>query len=170
MCGMCNRSWTARHHVPYTPAPGGTMTMKRLTCSVLSLWIMVAGAASAGAQQFTGGVRGALRDANGVIPGVTVTLTNEATKISRDVVTNQTGQYNFPPVTPGTYTLKSKLSGYKTFESKGLIVGTQQFLTLDIVLEAGGPPETQTQTHPATPQAPTNAPPTAAPGTTGRKT
>src|SRR5258708_38326253 len=147
MCDMCNRSWTACHRVPYTPAPGeGVMTMKRLTYAVLSLLIMVAGAASAGAQQFTGGVRGALRDANGVIPGVTVTLTNEATKISRDVVTNETGQYNFPAVTPGTYTLKSKLSGYKTFESKGLIVATQQFITLDIVLEAGAATESVTVT------------------------
>src|SRR5258708_10169086 len=158
MCDMCNRSWTACHRVPYTPAPGeGAMTIKRLTYAVLSLWIMVAGAASAGAQQFTGGIRGALRDANGVIPGVTVTLTNEATKISRDVVTNETGQYNFPAVTPGTYTLRSRLSGYKTFESKGLIVGTQQFLTLDIVLEAGGVPETVTGTS-QTPPIPNSHP------------
>ena len=64
--------------------------------------LILAGAASAGAQQFTGGVRGAVRDANGVIPGVAVTLTNEATNISRDVVTNDVGQYNFPAVPPGT--------------------------------------------------------------------
>ena len=48
-----------------------------VTCCLL----VMAGAASAGAQQFTGGVRGAVRDANGVIPGVAVTLTNEATNI-----------------------------------------------------------------------------------------
>src|ERR1043165_1850878 len=88
----------------------------------------VLGAASVGAQQFTGGVRGAVRDANGVVPGVTVTLTNEATNISREVVTNEVGQYNFPAVPPGTYTLKTQLTGYKRYESKGLNVGTQQFL------------------------------------------
>jgi hypothetical protein len=120
------------------------MTMKGLTCAVISL--VVAGAASVGAQQFTGGVRGALQDANGVIPGVTVTLTNEATRISRDVITNEAGQYNFPAVTPGTYTLKTQLAGYKTFESKGLTVGTQQFITLDIVLEAGTVQESVTVT------------------------
>src|SRR5258708_24686564 len=126
---------------------------------------MVAGAASAGAQQFTGGVRGALRDANGVIPGVTVTLTNEATKISRDVVTNETGQYNFPAVTPGTYTLRSRLSGYKTFESKGLIVGTQQFLTLDIVLEAGGAQEPVSVSGPTPPHQTANPAARGGPGT-----
>ena len=58
------------------------------------VWVLVS--ASAGAQQFTGGVRGAVRDPNGVIPGVTVTLTNEATNVSRETVTNEVGQHNFP--------------------------------------------------------------------------
>src|SRR5829696_4025390 len=104
---------------------------------VVCWFFLLAGIVPAGAQQFTGGVRGAVRDANGVIPGVAVTLTNEATNISRDVVTNEVGQYNFPAVPPGTYTLKSQLSGYKTFESKGITVGTQQFVTMDVVLEVG---------------------------------
>src|SRR5256885_13186784 len=99
-----------------------------ILCAVL----LVVGAAAAGAQQFTGGVRGEVRDQNGVIPGVTVTLVNEATNIAREVVTNEVGQYNFPAVAPGTYTLRTKLTGYKSYESKGLIVGTQQFITLDV--------------------------------------
>src|SRR5713226_8792999 len=104
---------------------------------VLGVFLVCAAAASVAAQQFTGGVRGAVRDANGVIPGVTVTLTNEATNISREVVTNEVGQYNFPAVPPGTYSLKAQITGYKNYESKGLIVGTQQFLTLDVQLEVG---------------------------------
>src|ERR1700730_6420260 len=111
--------------------------MRRITCTVVCALVMLTGAATLGAQQFTGGVRGAVRDANGIIPGVTVSLTNEATKISREVVTNEAGQYNFPALTPGNYTLKTQLTGYKTFESKGINVGTQQFITLDITLELG---------------------------------
>src|SRR5947209_14832600 len=114
-----------------------TMFRRCVTCSAMCLLIVLAGAASAGAQQFTGGVRGLVRDANGVIPGVTVTLVNEATNISREVTTNDVGQYSFPAVAPGTYTLKTQLTGYKTYESKGLTVGTQQFVTIDITLELG---------------------------------
>src|SRR5438876_7678718 len=114
------------------------MTMfRRCSTLVMCALMVLAGVSSAGAQQFTGGVRGIVRDANGVIPGVTVTLTNEATNISRDVTTNDVGQYSFPAVPPGTYTLKTQLTGYKTYESKGLTVGTQQFITLDITLELG---------------------------------
>ena len=74
------------------------------------LWLLMVWIAPAGAQQFTGGVRGAVRDANGVVPGVAVTITNEATNIAREVVTNDVGQYNFPAVPPGTYTLKVQIS------------------------------------------------------------
>src|SRR5262252_3145599 len=107
---------------------------------------LVAVAHPALAQQFTGGVRGEVRDANGVIPGVTVSLVNEATNISREVVTNDVGQYNFPAVPPGTYTLKTTLTGYKSYESKGLVVGTQQFITLDVMLQVGALEESITVT------------------------
>src|SRR5438093_3982923 len=113
------------------------MSRRCVPCALICALLLIAGAVSAGAQQFTGGVRGLVRDANGIIPGVAVTLTNEATNISREVTTNEAGQYSFPAVPPGTYTLKTQLTGYKTFESKGLTVGTQQFITLDIVLEVG---------------------------------
>jgi len=118
----------------------------RFTTVVMWSILMLAGTTSVGAQQFTGGVRGAVRDANGVIPGVAVTLTNEATNITRDTVTNEVGQYNFPAVTPGVYTLKTQLTGYKSHESKGLNVATQQFITLDVVLEVGALEESITVT------------------------
>src|SRR2546428_13594015 len=113
------------------------MTRRVIGSIVSALLLLVGSAASVDAQQFTGGVRGAVRDANGVIPGVTVTLPNEATNISREVVTNEVGQYNFPAVPPGTYSLKARPTGYKGFASPGLAVGTQQFITPDVMLDVG---------------------------------
>ena len=84
---------------------------------------------TATAQTFTGGVRGAVKDANGVIPGVTVELVNEATNVARDVVSNDQGLYNFAAVAPGTYTIKASLTGFKTYEQKGVRIGAQQFVT-----------------------------------------
>ena len=57
-------------------------------------WMVVGAAMLAGAvneaagQSFQGGMRGAVRDAQGVIPGVTVTITNEATAVNRDTATS----------------------------------------------------------------------------------
>jgi len=119
-----------------------TGRVRSFVCALL----LSAVAAPLYAQQFTGGVRGAVHDANGVIPGVTVTLTNEATNISREVVTNEAGEYSFPAVAPGTYTLKTRLTGYKSYESKGLVVGTQTFLTVDVSLDLGAIEENITVT------------------------
>ena len=102
--------------------------------------------ATAWAQTFTGGLRGAVRDANGVIPGVTVTLTNDATGATRDAVSNDQGEYSFAAVPPGNYTVKAELSGFRTYENRNLRIAAQQFITLDITLEVGQLQETITVT------------------------
>ena len=102
-------------------------------CSLLLLGCV----ADAFGQTFTGGLRGAVRDANGVLPGVTVTLTNEATNVSREVVSNDVGQYNFPAVPPGTYSVKTQLTGYSNYESKGIIIGTLATLAILLYFNPG---------------------------------
>ena len=113
--------------------------------SFVVLLLLLAGG-TAFAQTFTGAVRGAVRDANGVIPGVTVELINEATNLGREAVSNEVGLYNFAAVPPGTYTVKASLTGFKTYEQKGIRVGAQQFVTLDVALEVGTLQETITVT------------------------
>ncbi len=116
------------------------------TIRVLVCLLLFSIPATTHSQTFTGGIRGVVSDANGVIPAVTVTLTNEATNVSRDTTTNEVGQYNFPAVPPGTYSIKAQLTGYKSFDRRGLRIGTQQFLTLDVLLEVGTLQETVTVT------------------------
>ncbi|MEW6320526.1 MAG: TonB-dependent receptor [Acidobacteriota bacterium] len=99
---------------------------------------------TAAAQTFTGGVRGEVRDASGVVPGVTVQLLNEATGVVRDVLSNELGLYNFAAVPPGVYTVSAELAGFKTYERKGVRVGAQQFVTVDVTLEVGAVQETIT--------------------------
>jgi trimeric autotransporter adhesin len=102
--------------------------------------------ATAHSQSFQGGVRGAVKDNQGVVPGVTVTLVEEATNVTRDTATNSSGEYSFPAVDPGLYTVRAAVQGFKTFERKGIRIGTQQFVTLDITLEVGAIEETITVT------------------------
>jgi hypothetical protein len=122
--------------------------MRRLVQVVSALGgvLLFAGTTAAGAQTFQGGLRGAVRDAQGVIPGVTVTLTNEATGLSRDTVTNDAGEYSFPALDPGNYAVKAAVTGFKTFERRGIRISTQTFVTLDIAMEVGALEETITVT------------------------
>ena len=121
------------------------MRMKPLVASLATLLVLgVAGPALA--QSFQGGLRGAIKDAQGVIPGVIVTLTNEANGTTRDTVSNESGEYSFPALDPSTYSIKAGVQGFKTFERRGIRIGAQQFITLDIVLEVGTVSETITVT------------------------
>src|SRR5438093_8803858 len=112
-------------------------TVSRFLHAALALVVVFGGATPGFSQQFTGGTRGTVSDANGVIPGVTVTVTNEATSVPRETVTNAVGEYNFPALAPATYTIRTSLPGYKTFERHGVRIATQQFVTLDLMLELG---------------------------------
>ena len=108
-------------------------------------WLMIAlaslGAVFASvlvsAQTYQGGIRGVVKDAQGVVPGVEVTLVNEATNAVRSVTTNEVGEYSFPSLLPATYTIRVALAGFKTEERTGLLLATQQIITMDFTLEVG---------------------------------
>ncbi len=118
----------------------------------VTVLLLVTAAASATAQTFTAGVRGRVQEQSGaVIPGVTVLLTNEDTNASREVVSNERGEYTFSALPPGTYEIRASLPGFGEFERRGIRVETQQFLTLDIDLAVGGVEETITVSAATTP-------------------
>lgn len=119
----------------------------RATIRVLAcLLLLFVAANEAWTQTFTGGVRGAVKDPGGVVPSAEVTLTNENTGVERTTITNEQGEYSFPNLAPGSYTLKVALQGYKTYEQRALRVGTAQILTMDVPLEVGALQETITVT------------------------
>src|SRR5437899_6893270 len=109
----------------------------------LSFIVLLAAALNSFGQGFQGGLRGAVRDAGGaLVPGVEVMLTNEATSLSRTTVTNDSGEYSFAALDPGSYRLHGSLPGFKALDQPGIRIGTQQFVTLDLKLEVGAVAET----------------------------
>jgi hypothetical protein len=102
-------------------------------------WLVLGIAATSLLGQSTqGGVRGTVSDAQGsVIANVKVTLTNSGTNEPRSVVTNSAGQFDFPLVVPATYSLTAESVSFKKFERQNIIVGTQEFVTVDVPMEVG---------------------------------
>src|SRR3954451_15637833 len=113
---------------------------------MLGALLVVAAAGSVFGQGFQGGLRGSIKDAGGVIPGVEVTLTNEQTNVKRSTVTNERGEYNFPNIDPGNYAVRATLQGYKSADRGGIRIGTQQSLVLDLTMEVGAITENVTVT------------------------
>src|SRR5262249_16078905 len=115
-----------------------------IRAAACSLVLLITFSVLARAQGFQGGIRGAVHDPGGIVPGAEVTLTSEGTSVSRSTTTNNAGEYSFPNLAPGTYRLQVSLPGYKGYSQAGIGVGTQQFITLDIALEVGAVQETVT--------------------------
>jgi hypothetical protein len=89
-------------------------------------------------QSFQGGVRGIVADHTGAaIPEAVVTLINQATSERRQTLSNGAGEYAFTAVLPGAYSVRAEKPSFKRFEQSGVVVGTQEFLTVDIKLEIG---------------------------------
>jgi hypothetical protein len=80
-------------------------------------------------------VRGSVRDqAQAIIPGAKVTLTNTSTNVVRETLTNEAGLFVFPGVIPGPYRIGAEFSGMQRFEG-ALQVQLQQDATIDMVLQ-----------------------------------
>src|SRR6478609_248082 len=112
---------------------------------MLAIWALIAAAGPASAQVNTGTVLGTVKDnQGGVIPGVTVVLVSEARGTrSTPVVTNESGDFVFPNVTPETYTVEVSLESFKTLKRSGIAVSPGARLSLgSLTLEVGGAAET----------------------------
>jgi hypothetical protein len=89
-------------------------------------------------QTYQGGLRGRVVDASSAaVSSARVVLVNQASNLATETAANDQGEYAFPALTPGTYTLSVEQSGFKRFERSGIVVATQSFLTVDIQLQLG---------------------------------
>lgn len=94
-------------------------------------------------QSYQGGIRGTVADSAGAIVNLAkVSIVDESTAVRRATLSNDSGNYVFTAVEPATYTVVVEAPGFKRFERKNVIVGTQQYLTVDAALELGSVSET----------------------------
>ncbi len=115
----------------FTPAAAGAALLLALFCFA---------APPADAQNASGGdFQGIVRDTTGgVLPGVTIVLTNTETGVERNSVTNEVGRYRIPAVPAGSYTLTVSLDGFATVQRSGLSLEVGQVSTVDITLPTAG--------------------------------
>src|SRR5436189_5820376 len=108
--------WDARRSF-HTCVTGGFKMrsfLTSMTAAALAAVLVIISAAGLTAQSSTGNLRGTVKDAQGVIPGATVTVLNEANGTSRETVSNEAGTYSFPALEPAAYSVRVAVPWFRT--------------------------------------------------------
>jgi TonB family protein len=99
--------------------------------------------------QGAGSISGVVQDPSGArIPNSAITLKGEDGFAELNTTSNMVGEYQFPSLQAGRYTLLVSVAGFKRFSREGLSVQANQTSTVNVNLEVGGVIEALTITAP----------------------
>jgi Carboxypeptidase regulatory-like domain len=88
-------------------------------------------------------ITGLVTDPSGAgIPDAAVTVTDEATHVSTNILTTADGNYSTPPLIVGTYTVKVEKQSFKTFLRSGIAISGGTIYRQDAALEVGATAQT----------------------------
>jgi hypothetical protein len=115
--------------------------MHRLILLLLTLLVAAPAFAQGGgtAASLTGSV---VDPEGGVIPGATVEVKNNATGVTERLVTNASGVFSVPALSPGTYTVTVSLQGFKTAVLNEVRIVAATAAEVKVTLEVGALTET----------------------------
>lgn len=89
-------------------------------------------------QSSTGSVSGTVHDQTGaVLPGVSIKVANTGTGLTRELLTNERGEFLAPLIPVGTYDVTAEFPGFKTEVRSGVTVQTDQRSTVIIRMQVG---------------------------------
>ena len=118
---------------------------------VILVLVLVGLSVPLGAQQFSGTLRGTIRDSTGaVVPGAEVSVVHIETNDTHTVTTDDGGTYVVPQLKPGFYRITVQKAGFKTPTLDRIKVDVQQVRAVDVTLDIGATSEAVTVTATAT--------------------
>src|SRR5499426_1899766 len=130
------------------PVRGGTrMRVSKRGVGLAIVTLCMVTIASMSYAQATSTFNGRVLDqGDAVLPGVTITATNNATGVVRTTVTNADGSYYLPGLEPGVYEVKTELAGFAPAARQNVNLAINATLTIDFKLALAGLNETLTVT------------------------
>jgi Carboxypeptidase regulatory-like domain/TonB dependent receptor len=112
-----------------------SFSRRLLLCALLASAIVPS---SGFAQLLQGTIDGIVTDpTKAAVAGATVTVTNQATALSRETQTNSQGEYTLPTLPPGTYTLNVKAGGFAPYSQTAVGVTVNEVTRVNISLTVG---------------------------------
>ncbi len=123
------------------------MFKRKSIFSALMLVVLFMSARTLLGQADQGTVTGLVQDSSGAaIANASVILTNLGTNQTLKTNADSAGEFSFPPVRIGDYSLTASASGFKTTSQNNVHLSVQQRLSIAITLQAGAATETVTVT------------------------
>jgi len=105
---------------------------------ISTLIAITLGAWGVPAQVGTTSIRGVVTDKTGaMVSNARVSLTNAGQALTREMNTNNTGEYEFLALPPGTYSLSVEMQGFRKFENKNVQLLVNSPTTVNVTLEVG---------------------------------
>ena len=99
---------------------------------------LLAGVGAAWGQGNVATLNGTVLDSAGaVVPGASVVVVNNDTKVENRTTTTSAGAYTLPYLPQGTYTIRVTAAGFRTSTAENVILRAAQILTVNISLEIG---------------------------------
>ena len=93
--------------------------------------------------QATARLTGAVVDSSGAaVPAAEITVFNIETGTERKATASETGDFTFPSLSPGDYTVTVSKSGFRQAKREGIRLEVNQTARLDFTLELGAVTET----------------------------
>src|SRR5436190_21932547 len=125
--------------VQSTPQRFKMRSLRTVACPiVMTAAAMLVPAPPLTAQVTTATLFGIVRDTTGaIVPGASITATNEGTGITRTSVTDDGGEFTLAALPAGAYTLRIELQGFKTSTRSGLQLGPGQTSRQTFEIEIG---------------------------------
>lgn len=117
--------------------------MKKFSVSVITILFSVVLTFS---QTTTGRLNGSVSGPDGVLPNATITVKDNKTEKEVTATSKEDGNFLFPQLEFGTYTVTIAASGFKTFVANELKIDVGRDYTLNPILEIGNVQETVTVT------------------------
>ncbi len=108
-----------------------------IACLLLAVPLLAFGQAT------TGTIRGTVTDSSGaVLPNATVKVTQTETTQTRNLQTNNAGEYVAPLLAVGTYQVSVEAAGFTKYQKTGLVLNANDRLTVDAQMKTGSNAET----------------------------
>jgi len=113
-------------------------------CSICTIILLAAfSAGTAFSQAVSATLLGTVTDASGaVVANAKVTLTETNTGVNRSTITNQSGNYTYPNLPPGRYSVSVEMPGFKKEVRPGTDLAVDSTARVDVQLEPGNVSET----------------------------